>query len=151
METLQQGQPVGIRLTPGFAVIDEFGQSRIENRKQCAGFGPLGHHPSTYHVFYDFIFPILPLHLQQVVAEVKEVKAPLLSKENNDRATRPVQTISKALPGGRNRVTGWWVGRDDRIELGKRSTMAPGTFFGEFLGKLGSVLLLESEYTPREN
>lgn len=106
METLQQGHPVGIRLTPGFVVIDEFGQSRIENRKKCAGLGPLGPHRSTYHIFYDFILPILPLHLQQVIAEVKEVKAPLLSKENNDRATCPVQTISKALPGGRNRVMG---------------------------------------------
>lgn len=72
----------------------------------CANLGPLGPHPSTYHVFYDFILPILPLHLQQVVAEVKEVKAPLLSKENNDRAPCPVQTISKALPGGRNRMMG---------------------------------------------
>lgn len=44
------------------------------------------------------------------------------------------------------------MGRDDRIELCKRSpTMAPGTFLGEFLEKSGSVLLLESGYTPREN
>ena len=82
-------------------VIYEFGQSKIENREKCAGSGPLGSHSSTYHIFYDFILPVLPLHLQQVVTEVKEVKAPLLSKENNDRATCPVQTISKALPGRR--------------------------------------------------
>lgn len=105
----------------------------------CAGSGLLGPYPSTYHIFYDFILPILPLHLQQVVAEVKEVKAPLLSKENNDRATCPVQTISKALPGG-----------EDRTELGKISpTMIPGTFLGG--GKSDSVLFLESGYTPREN
>lgn len=43
------------------------------------------------------------------------------------------------------------VGRDDRVELGKRSCiMAPETFLGEFLGKSDSVLLLESGYTPRE-
>lgn len=106
METLQQEHPVGTRLTLGFVVTNEFGQSRIEKRKKCPGLGPLGPHCSTYHVFYDFILPILPLHLQQVVAEVEEVKAPLLSKENNDGATCPVETISKALPGGRNRVMG---------------------------------------------
>lgn len=44
------------------------------------------------------------------------------------------------------------VGRDDRIELGKRSpTVAPGTFLGEFLGNSDSVLCLECGYKPREN
>jgi len=44
------------------------------------------------------------------------------------------------------------VGRDGRIELGKRSpTTAPETFLGEFLGKSDSVLLIESGYTPKEN
>lgn len=44
------------------------------------------------------------------------------------------------------------MGRDDRIELGKRSpTMALGTFLGEFLGKSDSVLILESGCGPREN
>lgn len=80
----------------------ECGQSKIENRSVLVQ-ALLGSHPSTYHVFNDFILPVLPLHLQQVVAEVKEVKAPLLSKENNDRTACPVQTISKALPGRRTR------------------------------------------------
>lgn len=47
---------------------------------------------------------------------------------------------------------GHGVGRDDRIELGKRSpTVAPGTFLGEFLGNSDSVLCLECGYKPREN
>ncbi len=32
-----------------------------------------------YHIFNDLIFAVLPLDLQQVVAEVEEVKATLLS------------------------------------------------------------------------
>lgn len=54
--------------------------------------------PRTYHVLYDFVLAVLPLHFQQVVAEVKEVEASLLSEENDDGAARPVQTVSKALP-----------------------------------------------------
>ncbi len=33
----------------------------------------------TYHIFNDLIFAVLSLDLQQVVAEVEEVKATLLS------------------------------------------------------------------------
>lgn len=39
--------------------------------EMCASSDLLEPYPSTYHVFNDFILPILPLHLQQVVAEVK--------------------------------------------------------------------------------
>lgn len=38
------------------------------------------------------------LHLQKVVAEVQDVKSPLLSKEHNDHAARPVEAVPEALP-----------------------------------------------------
>lgn len=52
----------------------------------------------THHILDDFVFAILPLDLQQMVAEVKKVKAALLSQQHNDGAASPVQPITKALP-----------------------------------------------------
>lgn len=40
------------------------------------------------------------LHLEEVIAEVEDVKASLLSQQGDDHAARPVETVSKALPGG---------------------------------------------------
>lgn len=55
---------------------------------------------SAYHVLNDFILPVLPLHLQQMVAEVKQVKAPLLAQQDDDGAACPIQAVAEALPGG---------------------------------------------------
>lgn len=38
------------------------------------------------------------LHLQKVVAEVQDVKSPLLSQEHDDHAARPVEAVPEALP-----------------------------------------------------
>lgn len=62
---------------------------------------------SAYHILNDLILPILPLHLQQMITEVKQVKAPLLAQQDNDGAAGPVQAITEALPGvGKGRVRG---------------------------------------------
>lgn len=44
----------------------------------------------TYHILDDLILAILSLDLQQVVAEIKEVEAPLLAQQNDDGAASPV-------------------------------------------------------------
>lgn len=54
---------------------------------------------SAYHVLDDFILPVLPLHLQQMVAEIKQVKASLLAQQDDDGAASPIQAVTKALPG----------------------------------------------------
>lgn len=53
----------------------------------------------AHHVLNDLILPVLPLHFQQVVTEVEQVKAALLAQQNDDGAAGPVQTIAKTLPG----------------------------------------------------
>ena len=53
----------------------------------------------THHVLDDLVLAVLPLHLKQVVAEVKEVEATLLSQQHDDGASRPVQPVPEALPG----------------------------------------------------
>lgn len=53
----------------------------------------------TCHIFDDLILAVLSLDFEQVVAEVKEVKATLLSQQHNDGTAGPVQPIPKALPG----------------------------------------------------
>ena len=53
---------------------------------------------STHHVLDDFVFAILPLDFQKMVAEIKEVKAALLSQQHDDGAAGPIQPITKALP-----------------------------------------------------
>ena len=54
---------------------------------------------SAYHILNDLILPVLPLHLQQVITEVKQVKAPLLAQQDDDGAAGPVQAVTEALPG----------------------------------------------------
>lgn len=54
---------------------------------------------SAYHILNDLILPILPLHLQQMVTEVKQVKTPLLAQQDDDGTAGPVQAITEALPG----------------------------------------------------
>lgn len=54
---------------------------------------------SAYHILNDLILPVLPLHLQQMVTEVKQVKAPLLAQQDDDGAAGPVQAVTEALPG----------------------------------------------------
>lgn len=53
----------------------------------------------THHIFDDLVLPILPLDFEQVVAEVEEVEAPLLSQQHDDGAAGPVQPVPEALPG----------------------------------------------------
>lgn len=52
----------------------------------------------THHIFDDLVLAILPLDFEQVVAEVEEVKATLLSQQHDDGTAGPVQPIPKALP-----------------------------------------------------
>lgn len=59
---------------------------------------------SAYHVLNDFVLPILPLHLQQMVTEVKQVKAPLLAQQDNDGAAGPVQAVTETLSAGGGKV-----------------------------------------------
>lgn len=54
---------------------------------------------SAYHILNDLILPVLPLHLQQMITEVKQVKAPLLAQQDDDGAAGPVQAVTEALPG----------------------------------------------------
>lgn len=53
----------------------------------------------THHTLDDLILAIVLLHLEEVVAEVEDVKASVLSKEGNDHAPGPVEAVSEALPG----------------------------------------------------
>lgn len=52
----------------------------------------------THHTLDDLILAIVLLHLQEVVAEVEDVKSPLLSKEHNDHAACPMEAVPEALP-----------------------------------------------------
>lgn len=45
---------------------------------------------NTYHILDDLVLAILSLDLQQVVAEIKEVEAPLLAQKHDDGAASPV-------------------------------------------------------------
>ena len=54
---------------------------------------------STYHIFDDFVFAIVFLDFEQMVAEIQHSKAALLPKQRNDHAASPVEPIAKALPG----------------------------------------------------
>lgn len=51
----------------------------------------------THHVLDDLVFAVLPLHFEEMVAEVKEVEAALLPQQHDDGAAGPVQPIAKAL------------------------------------------------------
>lgn len=51
----------------------------------------------THHVLDDLVLAVLSLHFEEVIAEVKEVKATLLSQQHNDGAASPVQPVPKAL------------------------------------------------------
>lgn len=61
----------------------------------------------THHIFDDLILAVLSLDFEKVVAEVKEVKATLLSQQHNDGAAGPVQPISKALPTKQGMYNTW--------------------------------------------
>lgn len=58
---------------------------------------------AAYHILDDLILPVLPLDLQQVVTEVKQVEATLLAQQDDDGTAGPVQTITKTLPGSGER------------------------------------------------
>lgn len=64
-------------------------QGKIEDTQQIT---------CTHHIFDDLVLAILPLDFEQVVAEVEEVKATLLSQQHDDGTAGPVQPIPKALP-----------------------------------------------------
>lgn len=68
--------------------------------------GSLSWAPAAYHILNDFILAVLPLHFQQVVAEVEQVEATLLAQQDDDGAAGPVQAITKTLPGSR-RGSSW--------------------------------------------
>lgn len=53
---------------------------------------------STHHILYDLVFAIVLLDLQEVVAEIQDIKATLLSQKHDDHTASPVQAVSKALP-----------------------------------------------------
>lgn len=55
---------------------------------------------NTHHIFDDLILAILSLDFEEVIAEVKEVKATLLPQQHNDGTASPVQPIPKALSAG---------------------------------------------------
>lgn len=52
----------------------------------------------TYHTLDDLIFAVMFLHFEQVVAEVQDVEASLLTQQGDNHTACPVQTISKTLP-----------------------------------------------------
>ncbi len=53
----------------------------------------------THHALDDLILAVVLLDLEKVVAEVEDVKAPVLSQEGDDHAASPVEAVSEALPG----------------------------------------------------
>lgn len=57
----------------------------------------------THHALDDLVLAVVLLHLEQVVAEVQDVEAPLLSEEGDDHAAGPVEAVSEALPGKQRR------------------------------------------------
>lgn len=57
---------------------------------------------STHHILDNLIFAIVLLDFQQVVAEIQDIKAPLLSQKHDDHTAGPVQAVPKALPGTGN-------------------------------------------------
>ena len=61
---------------------------------------------AAYHILNDFIFPVLPLYFEQVVTEVKQVKATLLAQQDDDGAASPIQAVSETLPGS-GRGSSW--------------------------------------------
>lgn len=65
------------------------------SKKPCPLACPLAH-----HVLDDLVLAVLTLHLEQVVAEVKEVEAPLLAQQHDDGAASPVQPVPETLPVG---------------------------------------------------
>lgn len=71
----------------------------------------------THHTLDDFILAVVLLHLQKVVAEVEDVKSPLLPKEHNDHAARPVEAVSKALPAEQMGSVG---SRGQQLKRGRR-------------------------------
>ncbi|KAG7228721.1 hypothetical protein INR49_008499 [Caranx melampygus] len=52
-------------------------------------------------VFHRHVLPVS--RLQEVVAEVEDVKASLLSQQGDDHAAGPVEAVSEALPGKQTR------------------------------------------------
>lgn len=72
-----------------------YNSNDIEHTQECEGKTRWTQH--THHVLDDLILAVLSLHFEEVITEVKEVKATLLSQQHNDGATGPVQSIPKAL------------------------------------------------------
>lgn len=54
----------------------------------------------THHTLDNLIFAIVFLNLEEMIAEVEDVEASLLSQESDDHAACPVEAISKTLPRG---------------------------------------------------
>lgn len=77
------------------------GSSANESKKCVQGVGKKKSENTscTHHIFDDFILAVLSLDFEKVIAEVKEVEAPLLSQKHDDGTAGPVQSIPKALPG----------------------------------------------------
>lgn len=56
----------------------------------------------THHALYDLVLAVVFLHLEQVIAEVQDVEAPLLAQQGDDDAAGPVQPVSETLPAEQN-------------------------------------------------
>lgn len=58
----------------------------------------------THHTLDDLVFAVVLLHLEKVVAEVEDVKAPLLAQQGNDHAAGPVEAVTEAPSAGQEGV-----------------------------------------------
>lgn len=57
----------------------------------------------THHALDDLVLAVMLLHLEQVVAKVQDVEAPLLSEQGDDHAAGPVEAITEALSANSQR------------------------------------------------
>jgi hypothetical protein len=54
---------------------------------------------TTYDAFVGLVFVVNFLHPQNVVAKVQSLELSSLTQKYDDRATSPVQSLAKKLPG----------------------------------------------------
>lgn len=54
---------------------------------------------TSHHTLDDLVFPVVFLDLQQVVAEVQDVEASLLTQQSDDHTAGPVEPVSETLSG----------------------------------------------------
>ena len=66
----------------------------------------------TYDAIDVFIDAIDLVDLEDVVAEVKSLKPPLLFEEGDEGTPSPVQTFPIALPVNKTIINCWWVNKN---------------------------------------